>query len=187
MDQSTNCRECPVGLRLWEMTVTRTGKLLLLFSPLPLPTASSVLQRLTMPASIYYLKDPHRQANLTSWASNKKNPVEKLNHIYSSKKGWGLYDCNQDKKRQGRRKRKPSPFGMRELLTLTAACEIAALGRATQLQHWALDRRIPAVLPARWFYSPLWHANTPPACPAVYQTSHLTKEVVTDNQKAGAA
>ena len=34
----------------------------------------------------------------------------------------------EDKRRQGRRKSKPSPFGMRELLTLTAASESAALG-----------------------------------------------------------
>lgn len=36
--------------------------------------------------------------------------------------------------RKDGRKRKPSPFGMRELLTLTAARGTAALGRATQLQ-----------------------------------------------------
>lgn len=29
--------------------------------------------------------------------------------------------------------------------------------------------------------------QTLPAFPAVYQTSHLSKEVVTDNQKAGDA
>lgn len=36
----------------------------------------------------------------------------------------------EDKKRQGRRESKPSPFGMRELITLAAACETAALGQS---------------------------------------------------------
>ena len=40
----------------------------------------------------------------------------------------------EDKKSEGRRKNKPFPFGMRELLTLAAACETAALGWAIQLR-----------------------------------------------------
>lgn len=54
----------------------------------------------------------------------------------------------EDKKRQGRRKSKPFPLGMRELLTLAAACETEGIGRAASLEDSSLGPKLSRSNPA---------------------------------------
>lgn len=70
---------------------------------------------------------------------------------------------------------------MRELLTLTAACEIAALGRATQLEQ---DPSGPA---STLILQPPLTCKHTPSLPCCLSDISSDQEVVTDNQKAGAA